>query len=60
VSDSIDAAEAALAKPIEAATVEKRWDIVAQLGRELEARRLTCSASNVVPLATRKDRSDRS
>jgi integrase len=37
---SIDAVEAALAKAIEGATVAGRWDVVSQLTKELEARRL--------------------
>jgi hypothetical protein len=36
----IDAVEAALAKALEGATVAGRWDVVAQLAKELEARRL--------------------
>ena len=39
----------ALAKALEGATAEKRWDIVA-LGRELEARRVSRAAANVVAI----------
>ena len=35
--DHADAIEAALAKALEAATAAQRWDVVAQLARELEA-----------------------
>jgi integrase len=45
-----DPVEAALAKALEGATAAGRWDVVAQLARELEARRLG-QGSNVVPLA---------
>jgi hypothetical protein len=38
--DNQDAVEAALAKAIEAAATAGRFDVVAQLARELEARRL--------------------
>jgi hypothetical protein len=48
----IDTVESALAKAIEAASAAGRWDVVSQLARELEARRLA-SAPNVVPLAKR-------
>jgi hypothetical protein len=40
----------ALAKALEGATAEKRWDVVAQLGRELEARRVARAAPNVVAI----------
>jgi hypothetical protein len=50
-----DAVEAALAKALEGATSAGRWDVVAQLARELEARRLTRSG-NVVALDTVRDR----
>jgi hypothetical protein len=46
-----DPVEVALAKALERATAEKRWDVVAQLGRELEARRLARTSSNVVAIA---------
>jgi hypothetical protein len=41
--------EAALAKAIEGATAAGRWEVVSQLARELEARRLARMA-NVVTL----------
>ena len=44
-----DAVEAALAKALEGATAAGRWDVVAQLARELEARRLS-RMRNVVAL----------
>lgn len=47
-----DAVETALAKALESATAAQRWDVVAQLARELEARRL--AAAKVVTLAERK------
>lgn len=49
----LDAVEAALAMALEAATREARWDIVSQLARELEARRMARSG-NVVPLRKRE------
>ena len=45
-----DPVEVALAKALEGATAEKRWDVVAQLGRELEARRVARAAPNVVAI----------
>jgi hypothetical protein len=51
--DSIDVVEAALGKALEAATADKRWDVVAQLGRELEARRVARGAPNVVVMSCR-------
>ncbi|HEV3191738.1 MAG TPA: hypothetical protein VGY54_14610 [Polyangiaceae bacterium] len=42
----IDAVEAALAKALEGATAAARFDVVAQLAKELEARRLA-RAGNV-------------
>jgi hypothetical protein len=44
--------EAALAKALEGAAAAGRFDVVAQLARELEARRLAGS-KNVVTLETR-------
>jgi hypothetical protein len=44
-----DAVEAALAKALERATAAGRWDVVSQLARELEARRLA-RMDNVVAL----------
>ncbi|MGO8993583.1 MAG: hypothetical protein ACLQVI_09650 [Polyangiaceae bacterium] len=44
-----DAVEAALAEAIRGATSAGRWDVVAQLAKELEARRLA-RAGNVVAL----------
>ena len=40
---AVDSVENALAKGIEAATAAGRWDVVVQLARELEARRLARS-----------------
>jgi hypothetical protein len=51
-----DAVEAALAGAICGATDAARWDVVAQLARELEARR-TARAGNVVVLQARVKRS---
>jgi hypothetical protein len=48
-----DAVEEALAEALKGATGAGRWDVVAQLARELEARR-TARAGNVVDLAARK------
>ena len=45
-----DAVEAALVEAIRGATTAGRWDVVAQLARELEARRLARAAGNVVSL----------
>ena len=47
--DQSEAVEDALAKALEGATTAGRWDVVAQLARELEARRAH-RASNVVQL----------
>jgi hypothetical protein len=47
-----DVVEHALAKALDGATSAGRWDIVAQLARELEARRLAGSPK-VVPIAGR-------
>lgn len=44
-----DAVEAALANALTTATRDHRWDLVAQLARELEARRIA-RAGNVVVL----------
>jgi hypothetical protein len=44
-----DAVEGALAEALARATAADRWDVVAQLARELEARR-TALAGNVVRL----------
>lgn len=43
----------ALAAAIEGATAAGRWDVVSQLARELEARRLSLPGSNVTPIAAR-------
>jgi 2C-methyl-D-erythritol 2,4-cyclodiphosphate synthase len=48
-----DAIEGALANALEAATGEGRWHVVAQLARELEARRLA-RATNVVALGAKR------
>jgi len=44
-----DAVEASLARALDGATAAGRWDVVSQLARELEARRLA-AAGNVVVL----------
>ena len=44
-----EAVEAALAKALEGATAAGRWEVVSQLARELEARRLA-RMGNVVTL----------
>lgn len=49
-----DPVEAALAKALEGATEAKRWDVVAQLAGELEARRRV--RSNVRALGEERDR----
>jgi hypothetical protein len=49
--------EDALARAIEGAVGAQRWDIVAQLARELEARRL--AAAGAVPLSVERDRRQR-
>lgn len=51
--ESTDAIEIALANAIIEATADRRWDVVAQLARELEARRLAQSV-NVVRLRDRR------
>ncbi|MBL9025985.1 MAG: hypothetical protein JNL21_27575 [Myxococcales bacterium] len=43
--------ESALALALDRASAASRWDVVAQLARELEARRLA-SAGNIVRLST--------
>jgi hypothetical protein len=48
-----DAVEASLAKAIEAAATAGRFDVVAQLARELEARRLA-GMNNVHPFRPRR------
>jgi hypothetical protein len=48
----VDAVEAALAKALEGATAAGRFDVVAQLAKELEARRLA-RVGNVVALLAR-------
>jgi hypothetical protein len=52
---AIDAVEAALAKALTAASAAGRFDVVAQLARELEARR-TARAGNVVAFDRAKRR----
>ncbi len=44
-----DAVEAALAGALEEASKAGKWDVVAQLGQELAARR-SARASNIVPI----------
>ena len=51
--EAFDAVEEALAKAITAAVGAGRFDVVAQLARELEARRMAL-ASNVVALPVRR------
>jgi hypothetical protein len=48
-----DAVEEALARALGEATAAGKWDVVSQLARELEARRLV-RAGNVVSLRDRK------
>jgi hypothetical protein len=43
--------EAALARALEAAAEAGRFDVVAQIARELEARRLAATDGKVAPLA---------
>jgi hypothetical protein len=51
----VDDVEAALAKALEGATAAGRFDVVAQLARELEARRLARMGNVVVlPRKTRE------
>jgi hypothetical protein len=50
VISSGDVVEAALSSAIIAATKAGEWAVVAQLGRELEARRMAKAAENVVAL----------
>jgi hypothetical protein len=49
-----DAVEAALADALQRAAVEHRWDVVSQLARELEARRVAKSSDKVVALSEAK------
>jgi hypothetical protein len=51
-----DAVENALASALGEATKAGKWDVVAQLARELEARREARSASNIVDLARARRR----
>jgi hypothetical protein len=48
----VGAVDAALAKALEGATAAGRWDVVSQLARELEARRLA-GMRNVVTLSAK-------
>jgi hypothetical protein len=50
--------ERVLAKALEGATSAGRWDVVAQLAKELEARRLA-REPNVVTLSRRVERASR-
>jgi hypothetical protein len=50
LANAIDAVEAALAGALANATAAGEWAIVAQLARELEARRLARSGGNVVAI----------
>lgn len=54
VSSSADAVERALADAITKASDAGAWDVVAQLARELEARRTARGAGNVVQLSARR------
>jgi hypothetical protein len=54
-SSGPDAVDVALAKALEAATGDGRWDVVSQLARELEARRLA-RGNGVVDLAAERRR----
>lgn len=56
VATVVDVVEAALAGAIGKATAAGEWTIVAQLARELEARRIARAASNVVAFARRSKR----
>ncbi len=49
----MDVVEAALAKAVEGAARAGRWDVVALVAKELEARRLA-RATNVVELKPRR------
>ncbi|MFP6684602.1 MAG: hypothetical protein VB934_07810 [Polyangiaceae bacterium] len=49
-----DAVETALADALQRAAIEHRWDVVSQLARELEARRLARSSDKVVTLSDAK------
>ena len=54
-AEPADPVEAALSTALADASKAGRWDVVVQLGRELEARRLARSeATNVVTLASRR------
>jgi hypothetical protein len=55
VSPAADAVEAALADALQGATAAERWDVVVQLARELEARRMA-RAGNVVALRGHRGR----
>jgi hypothetical protein len=55
--DAVDPVEDALARAIEGAVTASRWDVVAQLARELEARRTARTGAKVVPFdATKRKR----
>ncbi len=49
-----DPVEVALAAAVTQAAAAGEWAIVAQFGRELEARRKALTADNVVPITTRQ------
>ena len=49
-----DAVEVALADALQRAAISRRWDVVSQLARELEARRLARSSDKVVTLSDTK------
>jgi len=51
---TIDAVEEALATALAEASAGGRWDVVAQLARELEARRSAREAPNVVILGNER------
>ncbi len=48
--------ESALAEALKAAVAAQQWTVVGQLSKELEARRVARSASNVVELSKRRSR----
>jgi integrase len=58
VAGSDSPVEQALALALEAATAERRWDVVLELSRQLEARRLAHSAPNVASLDAARKRRD--
>jgi hypothetical protein len=51
---AVDAVQDALARALEGATAAGKWDVVSQLARELEARRLAGDGGKVVQLDARR------